>query len=161
MKLINPYAALMMHRQLKKQFIKDLSDLLQQDKAIFPKGKLCFISYSELINWDVEPLFDPKKMGEAEAALMDKIKHMLLIKDNDLGSVIRMLHSFRHGVKKHLKYRDYEDLYEYVSKDGNDKYSHGQNLKKGHFRWNFDKRYVLSGSSVRKITLFVDEILNS
>lgn len=153
MKAMHPYLALAYQNKLKEMFLKDFKKALSKDRKVLEKGKLNFINYSQLKNWDVRELHDD--LGEVEQALYDKVKHMIY--NTDMGSVLRMLYSFRNGVKR-LPCRDEDDLYEWTNKDGNEKLSHKGNLPLAHFRFNWDKRYIIPESMLNNIKEFVDTI---
>lgn len=156
MKAVSIYSALLEQKKLKQQFIRDLENLLKVSAKFKFDTKFEIIRYRDLANWDIRRL--GKELSEEDEALIDKIEYMLLIKHNDFASVIRMLWNFRKGVKSGLKVRNPEQNYKWTSKDGNEKHS-TSNLPRAHFRWNYGKRYVLSPRSVKKITEFVDQIL--
>lgn len=96
--------------------------------------------------------------SDATDALIDKTKHMLCCRGG-LYDVLIMFHSFRYGPKKRLrsnpKQWDHNEQYEYEIKSGNEKLRHKGNLPKGHFRWNYGKRYLLSKEEVEALTRFM------
>lgn len=153
MKAMHPYLALAYQSKLKEMFLQDFKKVLSKDKEVLERGKLNFINYSQLKNWNVREL--NSDLGEVEQALYDKVEHMIY--KTDMDSVLRMLYSFRNGVKR-LPYRDKDDLYEWTNKDGNEKFSHKGNLPLAHFRFNWDKRYIIPESTLNNIKAFVDTI---
>lgn len=160
MKTVSIYSALLVQKKLKEQFVEDLRNLLHKDNKLrMTSGKLSFVKYSELKNWSIRQIAKENELSEEDQALVDKVDYMLLIKNTDFESVIRMLYSFRNGVKSGIKVYDTEKNYEWTNKDGNKKLS-THNLPKAHFRWNW-QRYILSQESVKRITEFVDNILES
>lgn len=160
MKTVSIYTALLGQKKLKEQFVEELSDLLQRNNKLrMVPGKLSFVKYSELKSWSIRQIAKENELCEEDQALIDKIHHMLFEIDSDFESVIRMLYSFRNGVKSKIKEYEPENNYEWTNKDGNEKLS-TYNLSKAHFRWNW-KRHVLPDESVKRITDFVDKILES
>lgn len=158
MDTVSKYTALLGQKKLKESFVKDLELVLSRKDLGMEIGKLNFISYSKLSNWNVRELIGTDLRSE-DQALLDKVYHMLFCINSDFESVIRMLYSFRNGPKSGLKVANPDDNYEWTNKDGNEKCS-TKNLPKAHFRWNW-QRYTLSKESVDKITEFVDTILKS
>jgi hypothetical protein len=160
MKAVSIYSALLGQKKLKEQFVEDLRNLLHRDnKLCMIPGKLSFVKYSELRTWSIRQIAKKGELSEEDQALIDKVNHMLLTLNTDFESVIRMLYSFRRGVKAGIRVYDYSKNYEWTNKDGNEKLS-THNLPKAHFRWNW-RRYTLSEESVKRITEFVDNILKS
>lgn len=160
MKIASIYSALLGQKKLKEQFVEDLRNLLHKDNKLrMTSGKLSFVKYSELKTWSIRQIAKEGELSEEDQALVDKVHHMLLIKNTDFDSVVRMLYSFRNGPKAGVRVYNYDKNYEWTNKDGNEKLS-THNLPKSHFRWNW-KRYTLSRESVKRITEFVDNILKS
>lgn len=160
MKIVSIYSALLGQKKLKEQFVEDLRNLLHKDNKLrMTSGKLSFVKYSELKIWSIRQIAKEGELSEEDQALVDKVHHMLLIKNTDFDSVVRMLYSFRNGPKAGIRVYNYDKNYEWTNKDGNEKLS-THNLPKSHFRWNW-KRYTLSRESVKRITEFVDNILKS
>lgn len=160
MKTVSIYSALLGQKKLKEQFVEDLRNLLYKDNELYiTLGKLSFVKYSELKTWSVRQIAKEGELSEEDQALVDKVHHMLLIINTDFESVVRMLYSFRNGPKAGIRVYDYGKNYEWTNKDGNEKLS-THNLPKAHFRWNW-QRYILSEESVKRITGFVDSILES
>lgn len=153
MKAMHPYLALAYQSKLKKMFLQDFKKVLSKDEETPERGKLNFINYSQLKNWNIRELYGD--LGEVEQSLYDKVKHMIY--KTDMDSVLRMLYSFRNGVKR-LPCRDKDDLYKWTIKDGNEKLSHKGNLPLAHFRFNRDRRYIISENTLNNIKAFVDTI---
>jgi len=135
--------------QIREDFILDFYRALSgKSKALLPKDI-----------WRAEAsLFN---LTEAGQALITKVHHMIY--EADLATMLRMLYSFRFGVKRLKSFPGgvgtYPDqLYEYTDKDGNEKYSHKGNLPKAHFRWNNGGRYILSDLELQRIETFLGAI---
>jgi len=133
--------------KIREQFILDFYRALSgKSKATLPKDI-----------WGAEKsLFE---LTEAGHALLLKVHSMVY--GGDLATVLRMLYSFRFGVKR-IKSNPYgkntDSMYEWTDKDGNEKLSHKRNLPKAHFRWNYGKRYTLSVLELERIETFLGAI---
>jgi len=133
--------------QIREDFILDFYRALSgKPKALLPKDI-----------WRAEvSLFN---LTEAGHALLIKVVHMM--GENDMATVLRMLYSFRFGVKRirmHFDSWDHEKQYDYTDKNGNEKLSHKGNLPKAHFRWNNGGRYILSDLELQRIETFLGAI---
>lgn len=100
-------------------------------------------------------------LSVTQYALIDKIQHMYF-KGSGFRDIIIMLDSFKRGVKRlktcQSSYTTHDDQYEWVEKNGNEKYRHKKNLIKAHFKWDRGVRYTLPLKDINKIIGFIKPI---
>lgn len=98
---------------------------------------------------------------DSEKALVEKVKWIVEI-HGDVDSVFRMLKSFEKGTKR-LPTDKYglgsdraEERSTWKQTAHGEVLSGGKNLPRGHFRWDFGERYVLTEKSLKKVSNFLE-----